>query len=110
MILLFSLIISNWEDHVLFVLIHLTGVLCHLFKFFSSYQVLHLVSTRVVAILSCPLYSPFIGLQPPRFTWCSLFPFSTAVLSIVFNSVVFFLSTFQPLEVLWFHSFVEETT
>ena len=35
---------------------------------------------------------------------------STAVLSIVFNSVVFFLSTFQPLKVLWFHSFVEEAT
>ena len=30
------------------------------------------------------------------------------MLSIVFNSVVFFLSTFQPLKVLWFHSFVEE--
>ena len=46
--LLFSLIISNCEDCVLFVLIHLTGVLCHLFKFFSSYQVLHLFSTGVL--------------------------------------------------------------
>ena len=122
--LCFSLIISNCEDRVLFLAypfnrsliqvlsfcqIHVlflpssTGVLP---KFFPS----HLVLTRVVPIPSCPLYSSFIALQPPRFTWCSLFPFSTAVLSIVFNSVVFFLSTFQPLKVLWFHSFVEEAT
>ena len=74
----------------------------------SSLFLVYLVSTRVVPIPSCPLYSSFIALQPPRFTWCSLFLFSTAVLSIVFNSVVFFLSTFQPLKVLWFHSFVEE--
>ena len=31
---LFSLIMSNCQDHVLFVLIHLSEVLCHLFKFF----------------------------------------------------------------------------
>ena len=80
-----------------------TGVLP---EFFLS----HLILTRVVPIPSCPLYSSFIALQPPRFTWCSLFLFSTAVLSIVFNSVVFFLSTFQPLKVLSFHSLVEEAT
>ena len=74
------------QDHVIFVVIHLTRVLCNLFKFFSSYQVLHLfstgvlsefvlpcflvylLSTRVVPIPSCPLYSSFIALQPPRFT------------------------------------------
>ena len=126
--LLSSPITSFFQDHIFFLLIHLTRVLCHLFKFFSSYQVLHLfstgvlsefdlalflvylVSTRVVPIPSCPLYSTFIALQPPRFTWCSLFLFPTAVLSIVFNSVVFILSTFQPLKVLWFHSLVEEAT
>ena len=126
--LLFSLTISIREDRVLFLLIHLTGVLRHLFKFFfilsslaslfnrsavricSSLFLVYLVSTRMVSIPSCPLYSSFIGLQPPRFTWCSLFLFSTTVLSIVFNSVVFFLSTFQPLKVLWFHSLVEEAT
>ena len=70
----------------------------------------YLVSTRVVPFPSCPLYSSFIAFQPPRFTWCSLFLFSTVVLSIVFNSVVFFLSTFQPLKVHWFHSFVKEAT
>ena len=70
----------------------------------------HLVSTGVLACSSRPLFSSFIALQTPKFTWCSLFLFSTAVLSIVFNSVVFFLSTFQPLKVLWFHSFVKEAT
>ena len=70
----------------------------------------YLVSTRVVSIPSCPLYSSFIALQPPRFTWCSLFLFSTVVLSIVFNCIVFFLSTFQPLKVLCFHPFVKEAT
>ena len=39
--LLFSLIISNCEDRVLFVLIHLTGVLCSLL---SS---LHLIKSRI---------------------------------------------------------------
>ena len=64
--LLFSLIISNCEDRVLFVLIHLTGVLCHLFKFFSSYQVLHLFSTGVLSefVLPCSL---FISFQPEWF-------------------------------------------
>ena len=41
-------ITSFCEDRVLFMLIHLTRVLCHLFKFFSSYQVLHLFSTEVL--------------------------------------------------------------
>ena len=90
------------QDHVQF-LPSSTGVLP---KFFPS----HLVLTRVVPIPSCPLYSSFIALQPPRFTWCSLFLFSTAVLSIVFNYVMFFVSTFQPIKVLWFHSFVKEAT
>ena len=47
--LLSSLIISNCEDRVLFMLIHLTGVLCHLFKFFSSYQVFPLFSTGLLS-------------------------------------------------------------
>ena len=62
----------------------------------------YLVSTRLISIPSCPLYSTFIALHPSRFTWCSLFLFSTAVLSIVFSSVMSFLSTFQPLKVLGF--------
>ena len=57
---------SRIEDHVLFVLIHLTEVLCHLFKFFSSYQVLHLFSTGVLSefVLPCSL---FISFQPEWF-------------------------------------------
>ena len=93
--LIFSLIISNCEDRVLFMLILLTGVLCHFFKLISSYQVLHLFSTGVLFEFVLP---------------SSQFLFSTAVLTIVFNSDMFFLSTFQPLKVLWFHSFVEEAT
>ena len=38
----------NCEDRVLFVLIHLTGVLCLLFKFFSSSQVFLLLSVRLL--------------------------------------------------------------
>ena len=64
--LLFSLIISNCEDRVLFVLIHLTEVLCHLFKFFSSYQVLHLFSTGVLSEFDRPC-SLFILFQPEWF-------------------------------------------
>ena len=64
--LLFSLIIANCEDHVLFVLIHLTGVLCHLFKFFSSYQVQHLFSTGVFSEFNL-LCSLFISFQPEWF-------------------------------------------
>ena len=79
-------------------------------RIWSSLFLVYLVSTRVFLIPSCPWYSSFIALQPPRFTCSSLFLFSTAVFSIVFNSVVFFLSTFQPLKVLWFHSLVGEAT
>ena len=46
--LLSSPIISFCQDHVIFMRIHLTGVSCPLFKFFSSYQVLHLFSTGVL--------------------------------------------------------------
>ena len=137
MLLIFSSILSSCQVHVQF-LPFTVGVLskfCHscslaislyrgghilfvreaLISMSFNLQVLvmflvYLASTRVVPIPSCPLYLSFIALQPPRFTWSSLFLFSTAVLSIVFNSVVFFLSTFQPLKVLWVHSFVEEAT
>ena len=64
--LLSLLIISNCEDRVLFVLIHLTGVLCHLFKFFSSYQVLHLFSIGVLSEFDLPC-SLFISFQPEWF-------------------------------------------
>ena len=62
-----SLYSSSWiEDRVLFVLIHLIGVSCHLFKFFSSYQVLHLFSTGVMSEFVLPR-SLFISFQPEWF-------------------------------------------
>ena len=96
-LLILSSIISSSQVHVQF-LQFTVGVLPNYIILIHSY----LVSTRVVPIPSCPLYSSFIALQPPRFTWCFLFLFSTAVLSTVFNSVVFSLSTFQPLKVRGF--------
>ena len=93
--LLSSLIILNCEDHVLFVLIHLTGVLCHLFKFFSSYQVLHLFSTGVLSKFVPPC-SLFISFQPEWFN-----PFLSIVLvihSFATSKVhmVFLVSIFLP--------------
>ena len=55
----------------------------------------YLVSTRVVAIPSCSLCSSFTALQPPTLTWCSLFLFSTGMLSISFNSIVLFFQDFN---------------
>ena len=53
--LLSSLIVSKCEVRVLFVLIHLSWVLCPLLKFFSPYQVLHLFSAGVPSefVLPC---------------------------------------------------------
>ena len=87
-----SLIISNCEDHVfraypfnrsvvstlqfLFILSSLASLFNRsAVRICSSLFLVYLVSTRVVPIPSCPLYSSFIALQPPRFKWCSLFLF-----------------------------------
>ena len=59
-------------------------------------------------LVHCTRHSQLCNLQGSHGVPCFLF--STAVLSIVFNSVVFFLPTLQPLKVLWFHSLVEEAT
>ena len=50
-------IFSFCQDHLLSLLIHLTGVWCHLFNFFSSYQVSFSFSTGVLSKLchSCSL-------------------------------------------------------
>ena len=62
-----SLHSSSWiEDRVLFLLIHLTGVSCPLFKFFSSYQVLHLFSTGMLSEFDLPC-ALFILFQPECF-------------------------------------------
>ena len=61
-----SPITSFCQVHVIFLLIQLTEVLCHLFKFFSSYQVLHLFSTGVLFEFDRPC-SLFISFQPEWF-------------------------------------------
>ena len=108
------------KDHVLSLLIHSTGVLWNLFKFFSSYQVVLLFSTEVLTkfFLSRSLsisFQPewFQSLSRPLSSWFSsysLFLLSNGVFSILFISVVSFLHVFQPFKVLWFHSFVQEAT
>ena len=53
-----SPVTSFCEDRVIFVLIHLTGNLCYLFKLFSSNQVMRLFSTGVLPkffiLIPCP--------------------------------------------------------
>ena len=75
MLLPFSVIILSCEDHDLFMLILVTGVLCPLLKSFSSYQVfaslLNRSATRIGSFL---------------------FPFLNGVLSTLFISVAFFLA------------------
>ena len=92
--LLSSLIISNCEDHVLFVLIHLSGVLCPLLRFFSSYQVLHLFSTGVLSEFVLP-YSFFS---------------QRSVFQLLPPPLLSFFLFVQPLKVIHFHSFVKGAT
>src|SRR3954462_6484551 len=65
-------------------LIHLTRVWCSLFKFFSSYQVLHLISTGVVSTSILSLKHFFLAVF--------LVPCPTEYF-ISFISMVFFLSS-----------------
>ena len=56
----FQPIFSDCQDHVLIVLILLTGVLCPLLKFFSPYRALHLFSTGVqseIFLTPCSIHS-----------------------------------------------------
>ena len=55
-------------------LIHPTGVLCPLLKFFSSYQVFHLISTGVFRCTSCPLQPFFSGLSTDKVPVMFLLP------------------------------------
>ena len=68
----------------------------------------HLVSTGVLACTSRPLFSSFIALQTPKFTWCSLFSVYYGVLSIHLSLLCHFFRFVQPRKVLWFHTFVIE--
>ena len=76
-----------------FMLIHLTGVLCPLLKFFSSYQVSYHFSTGVLPEFVLP---------------CSSFQMECFQLrsSLLYS----FFPVVQPLVGLWFHSFVKEAT
>ena len=112
--LLFSLIISNCEDHVLFVLIHLTGVSCPLFKFFSSYPVLHLFSTRVLSkfVLPCSL---FISFQPEWFNpflsiVLVIHSFATSKVQMVFLVSIFYRSALNCIQLRCVLSFKFSTS
>ena len=82
--LLFSIIISNCEDCFLFMLINLTGVLCPLLKFFSSYQVLHLFSTGVLSEIF--LTPCAILLIVPEAVCCWFRQVSSHLVKFMFNS------------------------
>ena len=88
-----SLVISDGEDRVLFMLIHLIEGLCPLPKFFSSYQVLDLFSTGVLFEFVLPCSS-----------------FLTECFQLRSSPLHSFFQFVQPLKVLWFHSFVKEAT
>ena len=60
--LLPSPITSFCEDCVLFMLIHLTGVLCHLLNFFSSYQVFPSSFSRSAAQIISTLFLLYLVL------------------------------------------------
>ena len=106
--LLSSPITSFCKDHVLFLaypfnrsvvssfqVLFILSSLASLFnrsavRICSPLFLVYLVPIRAGSIPSCPLYSSFIALQPPRFTCCSLFLFSNGVFSTSFISAVFF--------------------
>ena len=108
------------KDHVLLMIVHLTGVSCPLFKFS------HLIKFCVPSQMECcPNYiilnpslswinrsgfNIYLALQPQGFSQCSLSLFSNGVFSTMFTSLYSFLEFVQPLKVLWFHSFVKEAT
>ena len=96
MLLISLSILSSCQDHVQF-LPFIVGVLP---KIISFLFLLYLVLTGVLACTSRPLFSSFIALQTPRFTWSSLFLFSTGVLSYSFSSVKLLFHILQPTKVL----------
>ena len=81
------------KDHVLFMPIHLTGVLC------PFAQVLFALSS-----LASLFYRSAVRICS------SLLLFSTGVPSTLFFFVVFFLSICSTSQESWFHSFVKEAT
>ena len=135
--LLFSVIISNYEDHDLFMpILFNRSVVTFLLKFFSPYQALHLFSTGVLSeifLTPCSIHSivleavccdfikyllilpssysiPFLVNQSDVRICSSLLLFPTRVLSTLFFFIAFFLSICSTSQGSWFHSFVKEAT
>ena len=125
--LLFSIIISNCEDHDLFLLILLTGVCArcscsfHLIKSCISFQ----PECCPILIFLVPCLSRFnqSGFNSFLSIVLVIHSFATSKVHMVFLVSLFYwnalnfvdldcviLSSFQPLEVHWFHSFVKEAT
>ena len=79
-----SLIILLGKIMFFSLLLHLTGVLCHLFKFFSYYQLLPIVSIGVLSeILLTPCAIPSIVLEA---VCCWFHQVSSHLVKFMFNS------------------------
>lgn len=122
------IIISCYQYHALSLLIHLAGELCHLSKFFPSYQVLPLFSTEVLPklfishdlsisfqlewsrILSCSSCHSSYLIATSKVPVVFLVNITTRVFPTPFLSIVFLLSNFSTFQYHWFHSFVKEAT
>ena len=91
--LIFQPIFSDCQDHVLIVLILLTGVLCPF--------------AQVRFALSC--LASFLNRSAAR-SCSSLSLFYNGVFFTLFTSVVLFFSIGSTSQGSWFHSFVKEAT
>ena len=115
-----------FEDRVLFLLIHLTGVLYHLFNIFSSHQVFFsfLPECCPNSVILVPWLSHYTGVviffwflkllfhvfQPTRFSNVPCSSFLTECFQLCSSLLYSFFQVVQPFKVLWFHSFVKEAT
>ena len=76
------------KDHVLFMPIHLTGVLWPFAQvLFALSHLVHLVLTGVLACTSCPLQPFSCVFQPRGFSWCSFFLFSNGGFQLCSSSL-----------------------
>ena len=125
--LLSSPITSFYQDHVIFLLIHLTGVLCshsssfHLIKSCNSFEPEH--CPNLFFLVLCLSRFNQSGFNSFFFIVLVIHSFATSNVNMVFLVSPFYwialnfvqlycviLSSFQPLEVYWFHSLVKEAT
>ena len=63
----------------------------------SPMFLVYLASTRVGSIPSCPLYSLFIDVQTPRFTWFPCFYFLPQCSQLCSTPLCSFFQVFHPL-------------